>query len=110
MNCPLCGENLLKIDMLEDYICPTRVIFPNNYETTHYELRAYGTNNAVSLWHLPPYQVINGDRSAIYLYYAKDNQNVSTSPYVRKILDIPAISPDSPEKIIERIKRLIIFS
>lgn len=110
MNCPLCGENLLKIDMLEDYICPTRVIFPNNYETTHYELRTYGTDDAVSLWYLPPYQVINGDRSAIYLYHTEDNQATDRRPLVRQILDVPALPPDSPEKIIERIKRLIIFS
>ena len=111
MKCPLCNKKLLKIDMLADYICPTRVAFSNNHETTHYELRDYGLSGAISIWYLPPYHIINiGDRSTIYLYNTDDNQVISMVPFVRRVLDVPAIPPDSPEKLIKRIRNLIIFS
>lgn len=105
MKCPLCQQELLEV--MGDYFCRNRVNFPIGRSLPHYEIREDGK----SKWFLPPYCIINiNGRSNIHKF---DNNDVSDSrkyPSFKLIAQCNELPPDKPGKIIERIRKLIIFS
>lgn len=104
MKCPLCQEEI--IEVMGDYFCRNRVKFPVGRSLPHYEIREDGK----SKWFIPPYYVINyNGKSNIHEFDNNTNDSLKY-PSFKFITQCNELPPDEPNKIIKRIKRLIIFS
>lgn len=113
MKCPLCHEEL--IELLGDYICHNRAAFyvdmhgyDNRIDNSlpHFEYRQ--RDHGITKYYVPPYQIINeGNKSEIWII---DNSNSKFFPVFNFITKTNEIHPDDPAKLLERIRKLIIFS
>jgi hypothetical protein len=114
MQCPLCKQELLEIHegpgAEKDYICRVRVIFKGYNSLPHYELR----EGYCPIWYIPPYKIVyyhDQARQETKVYKAVVRTHRFERPTFEHIFTVEqVIHPDTPEKLLARIKLLTIMS
>lgn len=115
MKCPVCQKQELVKQSLEDcgyeipdVFCPTVVDIGNGKVVNHY--REFKTIDRVRIV-LLPYRIMTEHR------YGKTTSNVgvlskykSGKSYFKTLLKLPEIHVDTEEKLMTRIKTLLLFS
>src|SRR5271170_1072715 len=113
MKCPICNKHELVAQSLEDSFgkqpdlyCPEVVTIPGGKILNHYrEFQQYKQVRMI----VPPYRIISGNnlsKISIQSRYATGEKAF----YFKTILKLPLIHPDSQEKLLERIKLLLLLS
>lgn len=113
MKCPICEELELVTQSLEDsygrkpdVFCPKVIKLPDGKIVNHYrEYPVVGDKTRIFVW---PYRIITwNDESQVSMdtQYKKSGKH-----YFKTIMRIPALHSDPEEKMIERIKLLILLS
>jgi hypothetical protein len=112
--CPLCSQPL---SIEPDYIhCPTWVKLAAG-STPH-----YNEYDNKTVWYIPPYRITNkGGESMIAIYQkvvlkprsvgatTAFAASLSSQFFFKHILAVPELHPDTPDKVLERIKTLLVF-
>lgn len=111
MKCPVCHKQELVSQSLEDsfgspdLFCPEVVIMPGGKCLNHYR-EFSSVKNQVRIIVLP-YRIITQDgESKVSLH----SRYKTGGHYFKTILQVPAIHPDSQEKLLNRIKLLLLLS
>ena len=112
MKCPICEEHELVTQSLEDcygripdVFCPKVIKLPEGKIVNHYrEYPVVGDKVRIFVW---PYRVITWKGQS---QVSMDKVYRSGKHYFKTILRIPALHPDTEEKLIDRIKLLILLS
>ena len=113
MKCPVCKKHELVAQSLEDsngftpeVFCPEVVNVPGYRLMNHY--REYPSQKKTRMIALP-YRIITEDgKSKIGLLSKR--KSGEKKPYFKTILTVPALHPDTPERLAERIKLLLLLS
>ena len=113
MKCPVCNKHELVTQSLEDsygrepdQFCPEIVTMPGGKVLNHY--REFLGAKEVRII-VPPYRIVteNGtSKVSIQSRYRSGNREY----YFKTLLKIPALHPDSQERLLERIKLLMLLS
>lgn len=113
MKCPICGEEELVTQSLEDcfgrkpdVFCPKVIRLPDGKLMNHYrEYPVVGDKVRIFVW---PYRLIthNGQTQvSIDSQYKKNKKH-----YFKTIMRVPALHVDTEEKLLNRIKLLVLLS
>ena len=113
MKCPVCNKHELVIQSLEDSFgrapdrfCPEIITMPGGKILNHY--REFQGAKQIRMI-VPPYRIITESghsKVSIQSRYKTGNQEY----YFKTLLKIPALHPDSQEKLLDRIKLLMLLS
>ena len=112
MQCPLCKQELLEIyegpGAEKDYICRVRVTFEGSSSISHYELR----EGDLIRWFVPPYQIcFNYGKTIVSKIHHYEYSTNFIRPQFKHVFTVDGIiHPDTPEKLLARIKLLTIMS
>ena len=122
-NCALCQKELQR-DTVEvagqditHYVCPTRIEYPsapsNEWRLSHYWIE-YKDHMYTQIINAPPYTISNPIGAHIPhvsivmpLYFDEKGQALNDFD---KIITLPRVPLDRLDKLVERIKLLILFS
>lgn len=112
MKCPICQEHELVAQSLEDcwgklpdIFCPKTIKLPEGKIVNHYrEYPVAGDKVRIFAW---PYRIITWKGQS---QISQDWAYKSGKRYFKTILRVPTIHVDTEEKLIERIKLLILLS
>lgn len=113
MKCPICNKHELVIQSLEDSLgrqpdlfCPEVVTMPGGKILNHY--REFQQHKQVRMVVLP-YRVITeaGESKVSIVDRYKSGER---RHFFKTLLKVPALHPDSQEKLLERIKLLLLLS
>ena len=102
-DCPLCGKRLqiLYTGQYQRYYCPT---LDEHTKVQHYFLERKTNDNSFEQHYIVyPFKIetkLNDQKSKVY-DLSKDNMF---------IVEYPIINPENPEKLLKRLKNLIIYS
>ena|SRR5271165_2766883 len=113
MNCPICNKHQLVVQSLEDSggslpdrFCPEVITMPGGKILNHYrENQHYNSVRMI----VPPYRIVtqnNVSKISIQSQYKGGNRKY----YFKTLLKLPVIHPDTNEKILNRIKLLLVLS
>jgi len=113
MKCPICKKHELVAQSLEDsygrlpdLFCPEIITLPGGKILNHYrDFQGLKQTRMI----VPPYRVITeGNESKVSLQsrYKTGGQGY----YFKTLLKLPVIHPDSQEKLLDRIKLLMLLS
>jgi hypothetical protein len=104
--CPLCKMECVK--NLDMFMCPTKITMVNEMEYHHYSWEHNGDYPLERLYFPPNFFMKNLEgKSKIYkMSFTKDPYSL----YTRLVVTIPQLHYDTPENMLERIKKLVIFS
>src|SRR6185369_5069189 len=116
--CPLCNKTLIKQSAQdacgyeEDWYCPDELRLASGRKVNHY--REYPELGYTDIY-LPPYRIRNQDgQSKIgYLSQYKTKRRVRTTRgkyYFKTIITCPQLHPDTEEKLLNRVKLLLLIS
>lgn len=119
MNCPMCDLECVEAKInsvplfdsqgptynLHTFTCPHKIMMKNNVSYNHfYQDIMRGTTY---MWLPSDYRIVNyGDKSRVSIM--KDGD--ISGPWMQTIFECPTIKPDSTEKLLERIKILLLLS
>lgn len=118
MNCPLCGQECIeeKINSpslfasqgrnyrLHSFMCPTKITMINGVMYNHFT-EDLG-NGTTYMWLPSNYRIINvQDKSRVSIMKCD-----LSGHHMQTLFQCPVIKPDSPEKLVERIKILLLLS
>lgn len=108
--CPICKKVLLQTNVGGiNYFCQTRIKFEGKASIPHYK---QDCDSPVE-WYAPPYKLSVNDTGTKIYEVIDEPSSVGrfTQPDFKFLFETKAIfKPDDQEKIIQRIKKLIIFS
>lgn len=123
--CALCQQELNRAEMtvmgtnVTQWVCPTRLVYPEpvegHWRLSHYWIE-YKDKIYTQVINAPPYTITNSigahlplsNKSVITpLYFDKDGHAMND---FNKMITLPRIPVDQLDKMIERIKLLILFS
>lgn len=108
--CPLCGDALVEesdqSDFDGDYFCQRRVLVDDHSLFNHY--RHSFVNNYTAMF-VPPYRIINDWQGTSKVGVRAQYKTGKRKFYFKTILTVPTIHPDTEEKLLNRIKTLLVF-
>lgn len=123
--CPLCGSNLKLFfsGKIRAYYCQNLIdgttmdglVYDIHIQFSHYYVQIGSDSNTGSVsqnTYISPYKIVSvagSDKSNVYRV-SDPKISIGTIPVLQHIMETPMITPDNPEKLINRIKNLVIFS
>lgn len=113
MKCPVCKKQELVAQSLEDsfgyapdLFCPETVTLPGGKILNHY--RDFSRLKQIRII-VPPYRILtenNKSKISIQSRYKTGSQGY----FFKTLLELPVVHPDSQERLIDRIKLLLLMS
>jgi hypothetical protein len=119
--CPLC-ESTLKLfysGQQRAYYCPNLIdgttmdglVYHVHIQFSHYYVDIKD-GKVIQNTYISPYKVVSeagSDKSNVYKV-SDPKLNIGTIPLLQHIMETPMITPENPDRLIKRIKNLVIFS
>lgn len=113
MKCPICNKHELVTQSLEDsfghapdVFCPEIITMPGGKILNHYrELRSHKQVRMI----VPPYRIITENNLSKVSFQSR-YETGERRYYFKTLLKLPIIHPDSQERLLERIKLLMLLS
>lgn len=116
MNCPICAKKIIidpKDEGVEIFSCSEMVEFEDGIPLSHYTLDI-GISREVMVVH--PYKIVTNNyhnKKKISSRILKYKENKNKKPRIVRfqgIVTVAAIHPDTPEKLLSRIKLIVMLS